>query len=231
MARPGRTSAVLGLGAAAALAPGFLLPAEPAPRQAAPTAAEASAPRSAAAAPRAGATPAVTVGLGVAAVAAARCRKAKHVRCSRVVRQAERALRPRDRADGHGWVKEDPDFDAMNGAVTATHAVELKKRPSGIKRYTHGLDGKGAMVMDMHEKARYPGDPQGQAAVAGVKKGFVVKAVNGQDVRSWDFEDIMDLLEDFIPDPDVQSTAAFKSGEQRVRKHQAARPLVFLTAV
>ena len=57
-------------------------------------------------------------------------------------------------------------------------------RPSGIKRYTHGVDGKGAMVMDMHEKARYPGDPQGQAAVAGVKKGFVVKAVNGTDVRS-----------------------------------------------
>jgi len=131
-------------------------------------------------------------------------------------------LRPRDRADGHGWVKEDPDFNAANEAgVTATHTIELKKRPSGIKRYTHGIDGKGAMVMDMNEKARYPGDPLGQAAVAGVKKGYVLKSVNGQDVRSWDFEDIMDLLEDFIPDPDVQSTAAFKSGGQRVRKYQA----------
>eukprot|EP00439_Symbiodinium_sp_Y106_P054418 s4722_g7.t1 len=170
MARAGRTSAVLGLGAAAALAPGFLLPAEPAPRQTVPAAAEASAPLSAA--PRPSAAPAVTVGLGVAAVAAARHRKAKDVRCSRVVRQAERPLRPRDRADGHGWVKEDPDFNAANDAgITATHTVELKKRPSGIKRYTHGLDGKGAMVMDMNEKARYPGDPLGQAAVAGVKKG------------------------------------------------------------
>lgn len=211
---------MLGLGAAAALAPGFLLPAEPAPRQTVPAAAEASAPLSAA--PRPSAAPAVTVGLGVAAIAAARHRKAKDVRCSRVVRQAERPLRPRDRADGHGWVKEDPDFNAANDAgITATHTVELKKRPSGIKRYTHGLEGKGAMVMDMNEKARYPGDPLGQAAVAGVKKGYVVKTVNGQDVRSWDFEDIMDLLEDFIPDPDVQSTAAFKSGAQRARKHQA----------
>eukprot|EP00434_Breviolum_minutum_P038654 symbB.v1.2.034295.t1/scaffold4401.1/size40130/5 len=66
--------------------------------------------------------------------------------------------------------------------------------------------------MDMNEKARYPGDPLGQAAVAG--------SVNGTDVRNWDFEDIMDLLEDFIPDPDVQSTAAFKGGAQRARKHQ-----------
>lgn len=137
-------------------------------------------------------------------------------------------------------VKEDPDFNAadesavsawssedaryrglfLEPGLEATHTIELKKRPSGIKRYTHGVDGKGAMVMDMHEKAlktsdaqwleaRYPGDPQGQAAVAGVKKGFVVKSVNGTDVRSrgpflkltafiwgWDFEDIMDLLEE-----------------------------------
>ncbi|CAK9008492.1 Cleft lip and palate transmembrane protein 1 homolog [Durusdinium trenchii] len=139
---------------------------------------------------------------------------------SALVRQG-RQLRPRDRADGHGWVKEDPDFNAADdSAVSATHTIELKKRPSGIKRYTHGIDGKGAMVMDMNEKARYPGDPLGQAAVAGVKKGYVVKTVNGTDVRNWDFEDIMDLLEDFIPDPDVQSTAAFKGGAQRVRKHQ-----------
>eukprot|EP00931_Biecheleriopsis_adriatica_P101179 TRINITY_DN76382_c0_g1_i1.p1 TRINITY_DN76382_c0_g1~~TRINITY_DN76382_c0_g1_i1.p1 ORF type:complete len:686 (+),score=163.21 TRINITY_DN76382_c0_g1_i1:51-2108(+) len=141
----------------------------------------------------------------------------------RTLRRAEiRQLRPRDRADGHGWIKEDPEFDATNeAAVTSTTTVELKKRPSGINRYTHGLDGKGAMVAEMTEKARYPGDPIGQAAVAGVKKGMVVKAVNGTDVRSWDFEDIMDLLEDFVPDPDVNSTAAFGGKAQRPRKHQA----------
>mmetsp|Transcript_152853 Transcript_152853/g.488360 ORF Transcript_152853/g.488360 Transcript_152853/m.488360 type:complete len:718 (+) Transcript_152853:25-2178(+) len=127
---------------------------------------------------------------------------------------AVRELRPRDRTDGHGWIKEDPQFtDTDNASVASTHTVTFKKRPSGIKRYTHGMDGKGAMVMEMAEKARYPGDPLGQAAVAGVKKGFVVKSVAGKDVRGWDFEDIMDLLEDYVPNPDVQSTAAFKSGK------------------
>jgi len=133
-----------------------------------------------------------------------------------------RQLRPRDRSDGHGWIKEDPIFtDTDDSVVEATHTVELKKRPSGIKRYTHGVDGKGAMVADMNEKSRYPGDPLGQAAVAGVKKGFVVKTVAGTDVRGWDFEDIMDLLEDFIPDPDAASAAAFGNKATRARKHQA----------
>jgi len=134
--------------------------------------------------------------------------------------EAVRQLRPRDRSDGHGWVKEDPEFNAEDESlIIATHSVELKKRPSGIKRYTHGVDGKGAMVIDMHEKGRYPGDPWGQAATAGVKKKFVVKTVNGTDVRRWDFEDIMDLLEDFIPDPDAQSAAAFGNKASRARQH------------
>ena len=30
-------------------------------------------------------------------------------------------------------------------------------------------------------------------------------------------------LKDFIPDPDVQSTAAFKGGATRVRKHQQVK--------
>lgn len=135
--------------------------------------------------------------------------------------EAIRQLRPRDRSDGHGWIKEDPEFnDSDESLIEATYKVELKKRPSGIKRYSHGADGKGAMVRDMAEKSRYPGDPLGQAAVAGVKKGFVVKSVGGKDVRGWDFEDIMDLLEDFVPDPDVKSTAAFGNKTTRERKHQ-----------
>eukprot|EP00437_Effrenium_voratum_P003494 CAMPEP_0181426794 /NCGR_PEP_ID=MMETSP1110-20121109/15842_1 /TAXON_ID=174948 /ORGANISM="Symbiodinium sp., Strain CCMP421" /LENGTH=692 /DNA_ID=CAMNT_0023549991 /DNA_START=24 /DNA_END=2102 /DNA_ORIENTATION=- len=214
-----KQSVVAGVGAAAVLAaPAFLLPAGvDSPARAAPhevvSVAASSVPSPAL--PSAGVA---AIGLGAAATIARRRGKA---RAPLVVRQAERLLRPRDRSDGHGWVKEDPDFNAMDeSGVQATHTVELKKRPSGIKRYTHGMDGKGAMVADMTEKARYPGDPIGQAAVAGVKKGFVVKSVNGTDVRSWDFEDIMDLLEDFIPDPDVQSTAAFKTGGDRVRKHQ-----------
>lgn len=132
-----------------------------------------------------------------------------------------RQLKPKDRSDGHGWVKEDPEFDSSTEAsVTATHKVELKKRPTGIKRYTHGVDGKGAMVMAMAEKGRYPGDPLGQAAAAGIKKGYVVKSVNGVDVRAWDFEDIMDLLEDFVPDPDAQSAAKFNTRAKRARTHQ-----------
>jgi len=121
--------------------------------------------------------------------------------------------------DGHGFVKEDPQFDAMDeSAVIATYSVEFKKRPSGISRYTN-CDGKGAAVAVMTEKARYPGDPIGQAAVAGVKKGYVVKSVAGKDVRGWDFEDIMDLLEDYIPDSDVASTSSFKKGATRPRKY------------
>jgi diadenosine tetraphosphatase ApaH/serine/threonine PP2A family protein phosphatase len=143
-------------------------------------------------------------------------------RAAVLVRRAEeiRQLRPRDRSDGHGWVKEDPTFnDSDQSLIIATHTVQFKKRPSGIKRYTH-TDGKGAMVAVITEKARYPGDPLGQAAVAGVKKGYVVKSVAGTDVRGWDFEDIMDLLEDFVPDPDVNSTAAFKGKVKRERKHK-----------
>jgi len=47
-----------------------------------------------------------------------------------------------------------------------------------------------------------------------------VKSVGGRDVRGWDFEDIMDLLEDYVPDPDVASTAAFKNASGRQRKNE-----------
>ena len=64
---------------------------------------------------------------------------------------------------------------------------------------------------------RYPGDPQGRAAAQGVSKNLVVtwtmlevnsaqqitaevKRINGRDVSSWHFHDILDLLNDKILD-------------------------------
>eukprot|EP00913_Durusdinium_trenchii_P001823 g1689.t1 len=152
MTRPKRQSVAAGVGAAAALAaPTFLLPSVDAPVRAVPHEAIVQPQvNTAGGLPSTGV--AIAVGLGAAAAATRRTRKASR---ALTIRRAEgRQLRPRDRADGHGWVKEDPDFNAADdSAVSATHTIELKKRPSGIKRYTHGIDGKGAMVMDMNEKA------------------------------------------------------------------------------
>jgi len=45
-------------------------------------------------------------------------------------------------------------------------------------------------------------------------------------VRGFDFEDIMDMLGDFVPDPDVASTSAFQKGGGRERKYQqVAQPV------
>eukprot|EP00929_Paragymnodinium_shiwhaense_P062368 TRINITY_DN3113_c0_g2_i1.p1 TRINITY_DN3113_c0_g2~~TRINITY_DN3113_c0_g2_i1.p1 ORF type:complete len:725 (-),score=230.31 TRINITY_DN3113_c0_g2_i1:137-2311(-) len=158
---------------------------------------------------------ALTVG-GLAAAPRLLSKKGKKraQRQSKIVRLAEeekRYLRPRDRIDGHGWIKEDPQFNSMDESlVVETHTIELKKRPSGITRYTH-CEGKGAMVMEL-KPSRYPGDPQGQATAAGVKAKMVIKTINGEDVRDMDFEKIMDMLEDYIPDPDLATTAAFGQG-------------------
>ncbi|CAE7860890.1 hypothetical protein AK812_SmicGene4585 [Symbiodinium microadriaticum] len=110
-------------------------------------------------------------------------------------RREGRQLRTRDRSDGHGWVKSDPVFSTLEGVSSATTA-EFKKRPFGVKRYTPGYQGKGAMIIDMQDKSRYPGDAMGQAAVGGVRIGMVLKSVAGEDVSQWDFEDIMELLND-----------------------------------
>uniref|UniRef100_A0A7S0B8X2 PDZ domain-containing protein n=1 Tax=Pyrodinium bahamense TaxID=73915 RepID=A0A7S0B8X2_9DINO len=122
-----------------------------------------------------------------------------------------RQLRTRDRSDGHGWMKGDPTFNAADEALaTPTLTAEFKRRPFGVKRYSPGVNGKGAMVMDMQEKERYKGDAMGQAAVKGVRVGMAVVAVGGKDVRSWDFEDLMDLLNDQgIMDPDSKSAASW----------------------
>jgi hypothetical protein len=79
--------------------------------------------------------------------------------------------------------------------------VTFKKRPFGIARYAPGSTGTGAVVMEVTPKSRYPGDPQGQAFVAGVQPGWVVKAVNGQDVTGVPFESIMESLDDEVLDP------------------------------
>mmetsp|Transcript_65800 Transcript_65800/g.146130 ORF Transcript_65800/g.146130 Transcript_65800/m.146130 type:complete len:616 (+) Transcript_65800:40-1887(+) len=139
-----------------------------------------------------------------------------------------RQLRTRDRSDGHGWVKSDPVFSTLEGVSSATTA-EFKKRPFGVKRYTPGYEGKGAMVIDMQEKSRYPGDAMGQVAVGGVRIGMVLKSVGGQDVSQWDFEDIMDLLNDQgIMDPDSKSAASWGDagkGIQRQPVEEAALPV------
>merc|ERR1711879_932252 len=85
-------------------------------------------------------------------------------------------------------------------ATGATAEVTLKKRPFGILRYAPGADGKDAMVMEIIPKSRYPGDPQGQAFAAGVKSGWIVKSINGEDVTGQSFAKIMDVLDDEVMD-------------------------------
>jgi len=103
------------------------------------------------------------------------------------------------------------DSDVPFKASDATGAevpVEFKKRPFGILRYQPGEGGKGAMAMEIIPKSRYPGDPQGQAFVAGVKGGWTVKSINGQDVQGEDFGKIMDWLDDEVADPRFSKSTA-----------------------
>jgi hypothetical protein len=129
-------------------------------------------------------------------------------------------LRARDRIDGHGWMKQDQSFDPEDkSAYGSVVQVEMKKRPMGVTRFTHGADGKGALVAEMHEKSRYPGDPRGQAHVGGVKPGYLLKSIGGQDVTGWDFVDIMDFLNDVEPDYNC-TQAAKEAWAARSRNHQ-----------
>ena len=95
----------------------------------------------------------------------------------------------------------DPPLVNPKAAKGATVAVEFKKRPFGIARYAPGADGNGAVVMEVKQQSRYPGDPLGQGFVAGVQPNWVVKSVNGQDVTDVKFEDIMEMLNDEVLDP------------------------------
>mmetsp|Transcript_116001 Transcript_116001/g.323074 ORF Transcript_116001/g.323074 Transcript_116001/m.323074 type:complete len:642 (+) Transcript_116001:82-2007(+) len=117
-------------------------------------------------------------------------------------------------------IKTPTTFDASDASqVIGTYTAEFKKRPFGVLAYAPSSTGKGAMVWEMKELSRYPGDPQGQAFTAGVKKGYAVKAVAGQDVSTWDFWDIMDLLDDKILD---NSAGKFQSGGQGAMGNQPA---------
>lgn len=98
-------------------------------------------------------------------------------------------------------IKAPPDFDVSDASqVVATHTAEFKKRPFGVLAYAPSTSGKGCMVWEMNEKSRYPGDPQGQAWVGGVKTKFALKTVGGQDVSSMAFGDILDLIDDKVMD-------------------------------
>merc|ERR1740129_2635757 len=85
-------------------------------------------------------------------------------------------------------------------ATGATAEVTFKKRPFGILRYAPGADGKDAMVMEIIPKSRYPGDPRGQAFAAGVKSGWIIKSINGEEVAGQTFAKIMDILDDEVMD-------------------------------
>jgi len=130
------------------------------------------------------------------------------------------SLMQRRRCDNHGFAKGDPEFDVTNASsLGASVTVEFKKRPSGVMRYTHGADGKGALVVEMQEKSRYPGDPKGQAAIGGVQKNMVIKSIAGQQCLDWSFIDIMDLLDDY----EFQATdlpEAKEAWKTRARKYQ-----------
>jgi len=95
----------------------------------------------------------------------------------------------------------DPALIDPTGASGATHEVIYKKRPFGIARYAPGKDGNGAVIMEVTQKSRYPGDPQGQAFVAGVQPNWVVSKINGQDAKGTKFEDLMEYMDDEVLDP------------------------------
>ncbi|CAE8686151.1 unnamed protein product, partial [Polarella glacialis] len=163
-------------------------------------------------APASSAVPVIACG-GLAAAALAGQRASRRQNRSSalptvVARRAQDAAPTRD-SEGRK-IKTPPTFDAAGPDVVATHKAEFKKRPFGIMAYAPSTNGKGAMVWEMNEKSRYPGDPQGQAWVAGVKQGFLVKSVGGVDVSNYEFWDIMDLMDDKIKD---NSAGKFQSGD------------------
>jgi len=131
------------------------------------------------------------------------------------------SLLQRKRCDGHGFAKGDPEFDVTDASsLGETVTVEFKKRPTGVMRYSHGTGGKGAIILDMQEKSRYPGDPKGQCALGGVKKKMVIKSIAGQECIDWSFIDIMDLLDDYEFQP-TDTKEAKDEWKARSRKYEA----------
>ena len=101
----------------------------------------------------------------------------------------------------NGQKDADPPLMDPNSAKGATVTIEFKKKPFGVARYAPGVNGKGAVVRDVTQKSRYPGDPQGQAFLAGVKVGWVVSKVNGEDAKNMPFETLMEFMDDEVLDP------------------------------
>lgn len=131
------------------------------------------------------------------------------------------SLLQRKRCDNHGFAKGDPEFDVTDASsLGETVTVEFKKRPTGVARYSHGADGKGAIILDMQEKSRYPGDPKGQCALGGVKPKMVIKSIAGQECIDWNFVDIMDLLDDYEFQP-TDTKEAKDDWKARARTHEA----------
>merc|ERR1712061_722353 len=109
----------------------------------------------------------------------------------------------------------DADVPFSSAAATGpAHDVEYKKRPFGILRYQPGQGGKGAMAMEVIPTSRYPGDPQGQAFTAGVKGGWVVKSIGGQDMTGEDFGKIIDRLYVEVADPRFSKSTALALEKQ-----------------
>merc|ERR1711933_13393 len=104
--------------------------------------------------------------------------------------------------------------------------VEFKKRPFGILRYQPGQGGKGAMAMEIIPASRYPGDPQGQAFLAGLSGGSVVKSIGGVNVQNENFGKIMDMLDDEVADPrSSKSTAEAMSAQGGPLAQPVATPI------
>merc|ERR1712176_97975 len=116
-----------------------------------------------------------------------------------------------------------------SAATGAAHEVEFKKRPFGILRYQPGQGGTGAMAMEIIPKSRYPGDPQGQAFSSGVKPGWVVKSINGEDVLGAPIGKIMDLLDDEVADPRFSKSTQLALEAQGGRLAEPAEPPIKVT--
>uniref|UniRef100_A0A7S2JJU8 Peptidylprolyl isomerase n=1 Tax=Zooxanthella nutricula TaxID=1333877 RepID=A0A7S2JJU8_9DINO len=127
----------------------------------------------------------------------------------------------------------DSDVPFAGTAATGPEtAVDFKKRPFGILRYQPGQGGKGAMAMEIIPTSRYPGDPQGQAFLAGVTGGSVVKSIAGVNVLNEDFGKIMDMLDDEVADPRFSKSTALAMEQQGGRLAEPAGtpiPVVFAT--
>merc|ERR1719167_1190442 len=82
----------------------------------------------------------------------------------------------------------------------------------------------GSIGLEIIPTSRYPGDPQGQAFLAGVKSGSVVKSVAGVNVQNEDFHKIMDMLDDEVADPRFSKSTALALEQQGGRLAEPSEP-------